>query len=410
MPRLALSLAALAVLAGLALHAHFTLTVYERRQAAAPAEAGVLRGRDLTEVVAAFHTHTGASWDGAGRAGDLTAAAREAGLDLVFLTEHNNTTAWAWAGRREGVVLVPGIEASTESGHYLLLGLEPSGYDSLAALYRGRPTLHLLDSLLAAGGGSGYVAHPRGDRRPWKGDPPPSARGIEIANAATEWRDEPWWQLLRALLFYPIDDTRSLLSLADPPRAGLAWWDSLLAERELCGIAALDSHGGIRLSERRRLGFPSHRAVLPAMQQHLWVPRDGGRASGAGWSSDPVAAANEALAAGRHFAAYDGFASARGAAFWLECGGAAALPGESIALDGPAVLRGELPAGAGAEVRVLRDGETAARLRGESFAHWVTEPGTYRIEVLLRRRSPWGGEVRLPWIYVNPIRVARGSS
>lgn len=407
MARFALSLVALAALAGLALHAHLSLTVFEHRAAILPAEPAVVRERALGEIVAAFHLHTGASWDGAGDVADLIAAARENAVDAVFLTEHNNTTAWASGGRGpQGVVVVPGLEASTESGHYVLVGIEPGAWDDLSALYRGKPPLPILDSLLMAQGGEGYVAHPRGDRRPWEGPIPPSARGIEIANVATEWRDERWWELLRALVFYPFDPGRAVLSLCDAPRAGLALWDSLLATRDLAGVAAQDSHGGLRVSERARVRFPSHGAVLPTVHQHLWVARAG---PGATWTRDPVAAARDALAAGRSFAAYDGFASARGAAFWIECDGASALPGERLALRGHAVLRGELPSGVDATARVLRDGAVVAEMRDATFAHWITEPGTYRVEVLLRRRSPWGGEVSLPWIYANAIRVTSGS-
>jgi hypothetical protein len=64
-----------------------------------------------------LHTHSSAS-DGTDAPQDVVAAAAEAGLDVVALTDHDSTAGWAdatQAARRLGVVLVPGAEISCQS-------------------------------------------------------------------------------------------------------------------------------------------------------------------------------------------------------------------------------------------------------------------------------------------------------
>lgn len=62
-----------------------------------------------------LHAHTTAS-DGTTSPADLVAQARDAGLDVVAVTDHDTTTGWdeaAAAARRLGVGLVRGLEMST---------------------------------------------------------------------------------------------------------------------------------------------------------------------------------------------------------------------------------------------------------------------------------------------------------
>ncbi|WP_093182642.1 PHP domain-containing protein [Sanguibacter gelidistatuariae] len=64
-----------------------------------------------------LHTHSNAS-DGTESPAALVAAAAEAGLDVVALTDHDTTAGWAeaaGAARRFGVALVPGTEFSARA-------------------------------------------------------------------------------------------------------------------------------------------------------------------------------------------------------------------------------------------------------------------------------------------------------
>ena len=57
----------------------------------------------------------------------LADAARAAGLDFVATTEHNNTEAYdAWAkAAGTDLLVIPGEEVTTQTGHWLALGLRP---------------------------------------------------------------------------------------------------------------------------------------------------------------------------------------------------------------------------------------------------------------------------------------------
>ena len=57
----------------------------------------------------------------------LAAAARAAGLDFVATTEHNNTEAYdAWAkAAGTDLLVIPGEEVTTQTGHWLALGIRP---------------------------------------------------------------------------------------------------------------------------------------------------------------------------------------------------------------------------------------------------------------------------------------------
>ena len=66
-----------------------------------------------------LHAHSRES-DGTGAPGDVVRAAAAAGLGAIALTDHDTTTGWAEAAdaaREAGVVLVPGVEFSSQLEH-----------------------------------------------------------------------------------------------------------------------------------------------------------------------------------------------------------------------------------------------------------------------------------------------------
>jgi hypothetical protein len=87
-----------------------------RRDLPAPPDSRWLAG-DL-------HSHTVHS-DGVLSVGELAATAAAAGLDYLAVTDHNTTShhpALAAAGRRAGVLLLPGQEVTTDRGHACAFG------------------------------------------------------------------------------------------------------------------------------------------------------------------------------------------------------------------------------------------------------------------------------------------------
>lgn len=73
------------------------------------------------------HVHSQLSHGGELTPSQLAAAAREAGLDFIAITEHNTTDSHgAWASLAgDDLLVILGQEITTETGHWLALGLDP---------------------------------------------------------------------------------------------------------------------------------------------------------------------------------------------------------------------------------------------------------------------------------------------
>ncbi len=107
-----------------------------------------------------LHVHSDASIDGRSTLDELAGAAKARGLDALMICDHNKFTLTA-PEVREGVLLMPGCEVSTASGHLLALFCrEP--FEIPPEL----PTLAEAASLIHAHGGLAVIAHPftRADR------------------------------------------------------------------------------------------------------------------------------------------------------------------------------------------------------------------------------------------------------
>ncbi len=124
-----------------------------------------------------LHVHSSASLDGRSGLDALAKAAGERGLDAVAVCDHNRFTLEKPETRR-GVLLLPGCEVSTKTGHLLALFCrEPFDVPEEP------PALAEAAGLIHAHGGLAVIAHPfaRADR-----DREVEAReldGAECANA-----------------------------------------------------------------------------------------------------------------------------------------------------------------------------------------------------------------------------------
>src|SRR4051794_11866443 len=95
-----------------------------------------------------LHTHTTAS-DGTLTPAEVVAAAVDAGLDVVALTDHDGTSGWAEAAdaaRAAGITFVPGVELSCRwygtdpaiALHLLAYYVDPASAELVAELARVR--------------------------------------------------------------------------------------------------------------------------------------------------------------------------------------------------------------------------------------------------------------------------------
>jgi len=349
----------------------------------------------LVERTANLHIHTYSS-DGSGDLDELVAAAREAGLDVLIVTDHNASPAEG-QGWQEGVLVLLGEEvhnpAQSQINHYLVFGAGEG-----MAPHGGSP--QRLVQAVAERGGLGFVAHPfehsgayaREPEINWKAWDVEGYTGLEIWNYMSEFKSH-LSNLAVSLLFayWP------KLAISGPYPETLARWDALLAERRMVGIAGSDVHGTVyRVGPLRRRVFP-YAHCFRALNTHLLLSGDWH-----GAVSHDAALVYEALALGRAFIGYDALARTDGFSFVAEHGGAQYTMGDEVTADGSARFIVRTPAPG--RIRLLANGRCLAERTGIELTQASDPPGAYRVEVHRRYMGKPRG-----WIYSNPIylRAAR---
>ncbi len=334
-----------------------------------------------------IHVHSTYS-DGHSAVPDILAAAREAGLDYVVLTDHATLQARAdgLAGWHDGVLLDVGAELEAGEHHCIALGL------------------HHLDGVLHAGGteatfdairrdgGLVFVVHPVPVRKPlfdacvpgWTDWHLETFHGVEVWPYMHDWiRDLHVWNFIS---HYRSPDRW----IRGPDADVLRRWDEVGRRRSVVGIGSLDNHA--KRVPFRRLGldflevFP-HRHAFRTVRTHVLSPEP--------FSGDAAADAarlHGLLARGRCYVSYDLLADATGFGFEGLRRHAALPMGDEAPAGEPTVFRAHCPQQA--DLRLLRDGRPVATTRGQELTATDERPGVYRIEARLDAR---------PWIFSNPI-------
>ncbi|MFF0390657.1 CehA/McbA family metallohydrolase [Kitasatospora sp. NPDC004615] len=138
------------------------------------------------------HVHTVHS-DGELTPAELAAAARAAGLDFLIVTEHNcPAPPGTWDGLDgDDLLILPGQEVTTRTGHWLALGLRPGQLVDWQHRV-GEPAFRRALREVRAAGGLCVAAHPHA---PYPGGdlmfPLESFDAVEVWNG--EWTsDRPW--------------------------------------------------------------------------------------------------------------------------------------------------------------------------------------------------------------------------
>ena len=214
-------------------------------------------------VPAVVHVHTTLS-DGGGTPDEVIRAARETGVAVLGINDHNNLDAKPFEGYRDGVLVLVGSELSTPVGHVLGVGLERDPVfrfngDGLDALDDVR---HL--------GGIAFAAHPfspRADLR-FTGFDLPGAWGIELLNGDSDAR-RAGPRLLLTAFFYRLNPDYALLAAVSSVDAVLERWDSLLAGRDVTGLAGSDAHSRLAITRTRAVRFPSYQVLFRQARNHL---------------------------------------------------------------------------------------------------------------------------------------------
>ncbi|MEO7275393.1 MAG: CehA/McbA family metallohydrolase [Vicinamibacterales bacterium] len=345
-------------------------------------------------IAGAFHVHSTLS-DGTASQAEIAAAAARAGLQFVVFTDHGDATRTPAAPRYvDGVLCLDAVEISTNSGHYVAIGLPPAPYRLGGEAKAVAEDVRRL-------GGFGIIAHPDSVKRElaWR-DWEMDADGLEWLNADSAWRSRSWPSLARTMLGYWVRPGAALAAMVDRPLDTLSRWDAITARRVMPAFAALDAHGGVgrASAEGGRNGVggvPSYQASFESFSTRAIL-----RQPPVADALADAAALVEAIRAGRSYTVVDGV----GKDGWVEVGaerpGGSAVMGETLTGTGPATLRIRTARLSDSDLVILRNGSEISRSdRGDADVT-VSQPGAYRVEI--RQRGAAGAA---PWILTNPIYI-----
>jgi hypothetical protein len=338
-----------------------------------PLRAKPLPGRQ--EIEGVYHLHSRFS-DGRGEFDAIARTAAEEGLRFVIFTDHGhpNLPSLEAQGWKSGLLALAGSELSVSRGHLVALDFIPPR----------RPFPQNAEESMRQirhQGGFGIVAHPYSKVR-WNWGGPEVPSGIEIINGDSELR-HGYLQSLFWLPALPFNPRLALVKMLGNPRRALSKWDELNARSRVYGYFSADSH-------------LLYRPLFNFLRLHIFLPQP--------LSADFETARGQvfdALRRGKFYNAVDAARPARGFRFW------AARKRRRVPMGGtaepPIRLRVRVPYRCPKEVRLLRDGQTVASSGRSVLSYLARVPGTYRVEVYLRGRTPLAGDV--PWIISNPIFI-----
>jgi hypothetical protein len=366
---------------------------------APPASRPVAPGEDAATVRGVLHVHTNRS-DGSGDLDEIAAAAARAGLDFVILADHGDgAMAPEPPGYRSGVLLIDGLEISTNGGHVLALGAVGAGYPL------GGEARAVVEDVTRLGG-LALAAHPASPREELRWlDWTLPVGGIEWLNVDSAWRDESLPSLARALLTYPVRPAEVLAELLDRPVEVLDRWDGLTATRRVVAVAAVDAHARVGLSgggePRSALGL-----ALPSYETAFGLVTIGLPETTLGFEAEMDAAAVlSAIRAGHVYSSVDALAGPGTLTFSATSGGRTVRSGDLIDINGPVSLNVIVNGPDEGRIDLRRDGVIVASGTGRELAYeGGSTPGVYRVEVGL----PWApGDPPITWMLSNPIYVGK---
>jgi hypothetical protein len=328
-----------------------------------------------SEVEGVYHIHSRFS-DGRSHPDKIIRLASLAHLDFIILTDHGkpNFDSLSCQGWKEGVLVLAGSELSVSRGHLVALGFKLPSTDF------SQNTEQAVHEIAALGGFS-IIAHPYAKVR-WSWGEFVGYSGLELMNANTMLKKNFIFSLLYlpALLIKP---EFFLLKILDDPSLNLKKWDELNNSHQVYGYFSTDAH-------------VLYGPLFSLFHLHLLLERP--------LSPDFKTAKKEvyeALRRGKFYNAIDAASKAKGFKFWATNGNKITPMGETLFFNSPVTLEIEAPFPFAKEVHLLLNGKPILHSREKAVSFESSEPGTYRVEVYLRGKSPLARQI--PWIVSNPI-------
>ncbi len=354
----------------------------------------------MQELITNLHIHTYYS-DGEGSHEDIAQAALRAGVDVVFITDHN-VLVHGVDGYRENdnrrVLLLAGEEVHDRSlqpahNHLIVLGANRE----LAQF--GENTQRLIDQAQRAGGLS-FIAHPfdlpldmlHETGITWENWNVHGYTGIELWNAFSELKEVVHsWPAALFYAYFPQFVPKG------PQAATLALWDKLLSQgRKMVAIGGSDAHAStMTAGPLRRKIFP-YEYYFQTVNTHILAPES--------LSGDLVPDRKmviDSLRQGHAFIGYDLPLSTSGFRFTAQGRDRNVIMGEEIPLHQSVTFQVRLPMAV--ECRLIKDGSVVKSWQDREICAYIArEPGAYRVECYIEYLGKRRG-----WIFSNPIYVRK---
>ncbi|MGA9521218.1 MAG: PHP domain-containing protein [Myxococcaceae bacterium] len=325
----------------------------------------------------AYHLHTTAS-DGRATPEEIARHARDAGLQFVIITDHNQQAppAPAWV---DGVLVIHGTEVSTRFGHVVALGLPRPLTDG----ERDQDPVGAITRL----GGYAFLAHPEQKKNPWRDwGNAHQMTGLELYSADSMFRtaqQRPFTTFLPAVASYLGNPVHGLLSVVRGQPELTERLLSLSSGTPKSAVCAHDAHG-----------LPPYDTEFQTLS--MYVPPV---AEGTLLHADPRLAAKKILgdlAEGRGWCAFHALGD--GDDFRID-----GLSADRSARPGD-VLRVALPRSTPPEIQVRVWGPATVLEDGRSIR--IDGPGAVQVEVWARVPGMYFEDGWKPWLVPSPIVAA----
>ena len=361
---------------------------------------------DDTTYRGVFHVHSTES-DGGGTAEEIAEAARGADLDFVVLTDHGDGTNPTPPRYIDDVLILAGVEISTNGGHYIALGMPQSPYPL------GGDAKGVVEDVRRLGG-FGVVAHPYSPREAlrWQDFTLP-VDAIEWINGDSQWRGAGVMPLLSASLHYWLRPVGSLNALLYRPIDTMNMWNAMASNRHVTGLAGVDAHARLATGSGEEgytggfvVRFPWYEDLFRLFG--IYVSLDRTLTKNAEADSRSILAS---LKTGQFYSTVESQATSTNFIFFgTRTDGTTVKMGETTPGNQDLHLLASVGAPAGAVIHLLRNGTIAAESAGLQVAHTVSASSSaavYRVEVYLSENHVRDG---VPWLVSNPIFVGRSES
>jgi hypothetical protein len=383
-----------------------------RKQPAAITELNTYRG--------VMHAHSYWSHDSEGTLHDLVPAAKNNGIEFIFLTDHPHgnmdTFPRGYHGYYDGVLIVPGSERQ-----------ELAVWPLSQVVIDWKTDKDTLVKNIAQAGGLVFYAHTE-EPHNWAN---PFYQGMEIYNFHTDTKDE---RLLPHIANFLVNGKTyrhwALREMFDEQKTILARWDSLNLYRKIVGFSAVDTHENQNIRARKledgRVQWVGPNAkpfdTVSVNFRNRWLFHE---PDANGWVfklmidtynegfnyitnyvlADTLSAPSLAqhILQGHLFTAFKSLGDASGFMYWSANAekSVSGILGDSVRLSQAESLRAVSPFPG--RFRLVYNGRAVDNSADETYEYAWKGPlqkGAYRIEVHIRLKNKY-----IPWLYTNPIYI-----